>query len=30
MLRRVFGSASRNRCTWLGNECMYYYRAPIG
>jgi ubiquinone/menaquinone biosynthesis C-methylase UbiE len=28
MLRSVFGSASDNRRAWLGNECMYYYKAP--
>ncbi|HEY3856219.1 MAG TPA: class I SAM-dependent methyltransferase [Verrucomicrobiae bacterium] len=27
-LRFLFGSATHNRNTWLGNECMYCYRSP--
>ncbi len=28
MLRCIFGTATRNRNTWLGNECIYYFKSP--
>lgn len=28
MIRRIFGSETRNRRAWMGNECIYHFKCP--
>jgi ubiquinone/menaquinone biosynthesis C-methylase UbiE len=28
-IRAIYGTAARNRASWLGNECIFHYRKPV-